>query len=140
MPRPNGPQFVRLFRGLANVTPEEVSKRSLGSHWTPDPNIAHNFATNRDVWGYPHDDDGEIPMTGTIVEALVHKRHIVDPNSEEGEEWASGANVLGPDSLEQERTVRDRGIVHIQAMHHVDDDADTYKQIRVKGRDARGRA
>lgn len=120
-----GSQFVTLYRGLAGVTPEEVSKRDLGPHWTTDPNIAYNFATSRDVEGtYHHDawDDLEEPPSGTIIRAQVHKRHIIDPESEEGREWRMGENVLGPENIEQERTVRPGAIVHVEEMGHYTDD------------------
>lgn len=117
-----GNQFVTLYRGLEAVTPEQVGQKGLGPHWTVDPNIAYNFATGKDVWGNSHWDEEEYPSVGTVIQAKVHKRHIIDPESEEGEEWAMGENVLGPNNIEQERTVRPGAIVHVEQMSHVTDD------------------
>ena len=118
-----GDQFVTLYRGLAGVTPEQVGKRDLGPHWTASPEIAYNFATSRDVWGTRDwDVDDEDSPQGTIIRAKVHKRHIIDPESEEGREWSMGENVLGPENIEQERTVRPGAIVHVEEMGHYTDD------------------
>lgn len=142
MPRPNGPQFVTLYRGLYAVTPEEVSKTELGAHWSPDVNVAYRFATGRDSEGNPPDIDfGDVPMAGTVVEAKVHRRHIIDPESSEGQGWQDFSAVLGPDSNEQERTVRPKGIVHIQKMHYVDDATNTDRMVKMpKGSRNTGRA
>lgn len=141
MPKPSGKQWIRLYRGLANVTPEQVDTRQMGPHWTTDARVAYNFATNRDADGYPHHDNDGIPMAGTVVEALIHRRHIVDPNSEEGHNWQMGEAVFGPDHPEQEKTVRDTSTVHIQRMHFVDDDTNEERMVTMpKGIRSRGRA
>lgn len=131
-----GSQFVTLYRGLAGTTPEEVTKRDLGPHWTVDPEIAYNFATSRDVWGTHHHDawDDEDAPHGTVIRAKVHKRHIIDPESEEGKDWMAGENVLGPENIEQERTVRPGAIVHVEEMGHYTDD----KERLVKPQTRRG--
>jgi hypothetical protein len=143
MPRPTGQQWVRLYRGLHESTPETVSTKQIGPHWTPDFNIAYNFATYRNTEGYPlHDaSDDDIPLAGTVVEALVHRRHIIDPESEEGRGWQEGEAVFGSWHPEQERTVRPGATVHVQSLHHFDDDKGTYKEVKVpQGLKARGRA
>lgn len=135
MAAPTGPQFVRLYRGLHITDPEHLEKnpRGIGSHWTRSPEVAYNFATYRDTDGNPHwdaQDYDDIPMSGTVVEALVHKRHIIDPESAEGQDWQHGEAVLGPNSQEQERTVRPGAPVHIQQMHYFDDDNNKYRSVK----------
>lgn len=135
MPAPTGNQWIRLYRGLNAVKPEEVNTQELGPHWTPDPNIAYNFATYRDTEGTPHwdahyDEDTPEAMAGTVVEALVHRRHIVDPESEEGQGWQLEA-VLGRGHPEQEHTVRPGSLVHVEKMHYFDDDNDSYRKVDV---------
>lgn len=125
---------MRLYRGLHATSPEHIEKhyKGIGPHWSVDPNVAYNFATYRDATGYPHWDVGDedpIPMAGTVIEALVHKRHIIDPESDEGQDWQHGEAVLGPESHEQERTVRPNAVVHIQKMHYFDDDNDKYRTV-----------
>lgn len=110
----------------------EVGRRDLGSHWTTDPNIAYNYATGRDVEGNPPEED--VPMQGTVVSARVHRRHVVDPESEEGQGWQSFNAVLGPDHVEREKTVRPGSIVHVQEMIDVDDDSDTTNIEKMYGR------
>jgi hypothetical protein len=129
-----GPQFQRLYRGLYGVSSSEVGRRDLGAHWTTDPNIAYNYATGRDVEGNPPEYDEESPMSGTVVSALVHRRHIVDPESKEGQGWQDFHAVLGPDHVEREKTVRPGSIVHVQEMIDVDDDADTTSIEKMSGR------
>lgn len=124
MPKPTGPQFVTLYRGLVNVTPGEVKAAQVGPHWSRSPEVAYNFAMDRDVEGFSHEDEGirdEGTRFGTVVEAKIHRRHIIDPNSEEGRGWAEGDAVFGQDHPEQERTVRPNAPVHVLKMHHFDD-------------------
>lgn len=118
-------QFLTLYRGLHGVSPEEVERTNLGSHWTVDHNVAVSFATGdylgvTDESGEPNFDDPS-PSAGTVIRAKVHKRHIVDPNSPEGEEWQD-MGVTGPDHYEQERTVRPNAIVHVEDLFHVTDE------------------
>ena len=125
-------QFVRLFRGIHQVVPEQLEQnpRDIGPHWSRSPEVAYNFATYRDSEGTPlHDWEDEL-SSGTIVEALVHKRNIIDPQSEEGQDWASGEAVFGHGHPEQERTVRPGSPVHIQAFHHYDDDKGTSRTVK----------
>lgn len=123
MPAPNGKQWIRLYRGLFDATPKSVDTKQLGVHWTPDVNVAYNFATNRNAEGdsyWTEDEIGDGPR-GTVVEALVHRRHVIDPNSEEGHSWLMGGDIFGPEHPEQERTIRPGGTIHIQKMHNIDE-------------------
>lgn len=116
-----GNQFVTLYRGLMGVSPEEVGQKGLGSHWTADPHVAYGFATD-EFAGVDDPEREDVDMTpGTVIQAKVHKRHIIDPESEEGEGWVDFHGVLGPGHYEQEHTVRPGAIVHVQKMSHVDD-------------------
>lgn len=135
MPKPTGQQWVRLYRGLHMTDPEHVEAhpKVIGSHWSSNSDIAYNFATNRDIEGYPHYDWGDedpIPMKGTVVEALVHPRHIIDPESDEGQDWQMHSEVFGPDHSEQERTVRPGAPVHVQKLHYFDDDNETSRTVK----------
>lgn len=123
MPRPTGDQWVSLYRGLASVTPSEVTPNAVGLHWTTDPEVAYNFATSRDAEGWLHDDDYEdTPRFGTVLEAKVHKRNLIDPNSKEGQDMSDLLAIQAPEHPEQERTVRPGSRVHVLKMHHYDDD------------------
>lgn len=103
-----GNQFVTLYRGLVGVTPEEVGQKNLGAHWSVDPNVAYRFATDE----FFNVDDG------TVIQAKVHKRHIVDPESEGWGGWGDGLDEFGN---EQEHTVHPGAIVHVEQMRHVTD-------------------
>lgn len=127
MPKDN---YVKLYRGLANAKPEDVSTGrglddpeypgvhdSVGIHWTPDFEVAKNFATNRDYGG-----PGKRPVDeGVVVEAMVHKRHLIDYNSDEGQRYASAYQIEEPDENgdENETTVRRRAPVLITKKHHL---------------------
>jgi hypothetical protein len=69
-------------------------------------------------------------MMGTVVEALVHPRHIIDPDSDEGQDWQHGEAVFGPEHSEQERTIRPGATIHVQSLHHFDDDNDKYRTVK----------
>jgi hypothetical protein len=75
--------FVRLHRGFAGVHHKEIDMENLGVHWVGDDkeHLADLFAT-RD---YTFDESGK----GTVLTGLVHKRHILDPESPEWEDWAN---------------------------------------------------
>jgi hypothetical protein len=116
-----GGQFadhVKVYRGLNEVAPHEVDYDKLGSHWSHDPEVAYNFAKGQPL-GYPDefDDDGEI--TGTVLAGLVHRDHIIDPDSDEFDGWRDIEAVQGPDSHEQEATVRPGSPVHLTEFSHV---------------------
>lgn len=132
------PQFRTLYRGLWNVKPEDIGQRELGSHWTSDPSVALHFAQGSHA-DYASPDE-EMVEQGTVIEAKVHKRHIVDPNSEEWEGWNMADQVFGPESHEKEHTVRPGGIVHVTNMWDVDTDPETWKpkERQVKPTQKRG--
>ena len=135
MPAPTGPQFVRLYRGLHAVEPEHLEEypQGIGPHWTKDSNVAYNFATNRDYDGTPLVDPyfpDEIPMAGTVVEALVNKRNIIDYNSPEGEIWGDIYGVFDESHPERETTVRPDSPLHIQQFHYFDDDKNKYRSVK----------
>lgn len=136
MPTPNGPQFVRLYRGLHATDPEHLEEypEGIGSHWTKDPNVAYTFATYRDYDGSSLIDESTknlgIPMAGTVIEALVHKRNIINYNSPEGEIWGEVYGVLDESHPEKETTVRPDSPLHIQQFHHFDDDNNKYRSVK----------
>ena len=133
MPKPIGPQWVRLYRGLHATDPEHIESNptGVGPHWSASSEVAYNFATGRDFSGMFHyDKTDDVPMMGTVVEALVHPRHIIDPDSDEGQDWQHGEAVFGPEHSEQERTVRPGATIHVQSLHHFDDDNDKYRTVK----------
>jgi hypothetical protein len=79
---------------------------------------------------FHYDKTDDVPMMGTVVEALVHPRHIIDPDSDEGQDWQHGEAVFGPEHSEQERTVRPGATIHVQSLHHFDDDNDKYRTVK----------
>lgn len=110
-------RWATLYRGVAGVTPESLDLTKVGSHWTSDPNIAYNYAHGRDVEGYPSEYlDDDSPEQGVVLQAKIHRRHIIDPSSSEGESWQFMHGVLDPGHIERERTVRPNAPVHIEKM------------------------
>lgn len=67
-------------------------------------------------------DDDDEPNFGTVLEAKVHRRHLIDPESEEGQNWQFMNAVLGPNHIEREKTVRPGAPVHIQAIEELSDE------------------
>lgn len=116
MPRPTGPQWVHLYRGISEFGPKDVDTSWIGQHWTTDRGVADSFATD----GF---DTGN--QSGTVVEAFIHRRHIVDPYSGEGRTLQERSGVRSPEedaaqqAPEHEKTVRQGAIVHVQKMHYV---------------------
>lgn len=110
-------QFKTLYRGLS-THPDNIDYDAVGPHWTENLNSAYNFATDRDVWGWPHGDvgyeEGEVSH-GVILQAKVHPRNIISNDDEEAQDMA----VMPKDSLENETFLRHRAPVHIEAIEHI---------------------
>jgi hypothetical protein len=113
MPKPTGQQWVKLYRGLYDVPGDSAGDNpNIGRHWTTSPYVAKLFAqygTTRPS-RYAADDS----FGGSVVEAIVHRRHIVRPDDPE----AAKAGVYPewhPDAQrEQEVTLRRGAPVHLR--------------------------
>lgn len=130
MSAPTGKQWIRLYRGLAGTPPEEINTKRLGTHWTPDFETAKVW-TDPEKYGVsaPQDQgDGtwrgiyDKDTPGTIVSALVHKRHIVPEDSDEWEDVTSQSAHGYSFGLEGEKelTVRPKATVHITGIQTYD--------------------
>ena len=91
-------RYVRVHRGFAGVKHNEVDTGRLGVHWAQDDNsyVARSFATQAMYTGeqyYPEQ------QKGTVLTGYVHKRHLLEPGSEEHEKWAN----MGEGAIESER-------------------------------------
>lgn len=117
-----GPQFQTLYRGMT-VTPDQVNVSSMGTHWTPDRQVAEDFAT--------FDAEGNAGP-GTVVTASVHKRHVTD--------WRTSPDAFDPSRhREREVPLRQGAVLHIQNVERLDDDGATPATIPT-GRFRTGRA
>jgi len=87
----------------------------MGPHWTTDKDVAFRFS------GTDYED-----TQGTVVGALVHKRHIIPVGTEEHEKAMRYWGVADPDEplgkLEQEHTVRLGAPLHITEITHIPED------------------
>jgi 8-oxo-dGTP pyrophosphatase MutT (NUDIX family)/GNAT superfamily N-acetyltransferase len=106
----------------------ENQPKNVGIHWTDSADSAYNFATNRDPEGWAHEgdpDEEQGHLHGAILEARVHPRHIIDPESEEGQDYAMSDAILGPEHAEQETTVRGDARVHVHKIHAITEHPET---------------
>jgi len=126
-----GAQFITLYRGFNDKARTDIDTENLGMHWTPNRETAFGFSLGID----PHEDDPNSwepeSSKGTVLEARVHKRHVIQPGSEEHnallkeradkELPAIYTQYNAPDehAVEQEHTVRPGSPVHIVAAHTV---------------------
>jgi len=100
---------------------ENLNRRQMGIHWTQSHESAYNFATDRDPEGWAHEsygdegDEGE-PF-GVVMSARVHPRHVLEPGSQEHEDYSMMNAILGEGHPEQETTVRGGARVHSRQMH-----------------------
>lgn len=125
-------RFVRLYRGLNEVEPNDVNHQMLGIHWTEHPDSAINFALNNDMYGYAHESyeepgEEEHEDKGTVLEALVHKRHLVNPETEEWHNLADTEAIQGPESMERETTVRPGAPVYVVRKHLIGRQFENYQ-------------
>ena len=106
-PRLQPKQFIEVYRGFANVSPDTLNPRQLGRHWTTNRNVAESFA---------NDAAGPDEPT-TIVRAMVRGKNVIEPGTEE---WDREAGDYGADwnGVESEVTVRPGSLVHVMGMEH----------------------
>lgn len=137
----------KLFRGLhfGTAPTEDVDRmhkdpigylkgqgfgdKGAGIHWTDSPDSAYNFALDHDPEGWAHewsedDEEGE-HNHGMILHGRVEPHHIIDPDSDEGRDYAAFNTIFDHDHPEQERTVRDQAPVHITHVTAVSSDPET---------------
>ena len=122
-----GPQFITLYRGFHDKSRIDIDTDNLGVHWTPNRSVAETVSLGID----PHDPDpnanDDLSSVGTVLEARVHRRHIISPDSQElkdlmksrNAEIFTDENVPEANEVEQEHTVRPGSPVHIVAAHTV---------------------
>lgn len=111
-----GPQFMRLYRGLANREDApigNISDTNLGIHWTDKKDIAEHFAFNEEL---ARDETG---FGGVILEADVDPKHIEDLESDEGKALADKKAIMGKDSHEGEYTLKPDSPVNVLKIHRV---------------------
>lgn len=90
--------------------------RQVGIHWSDDYNSALNFALDRDSEGWAHEAGPEDPddgvLYGFVLSAQVGDEHRIDPNSQEGQDYAMSDAILDY-GIEAEVTVRGDAPVHL---------------------------
>lgn len=110
-PRLQPKQFIEVYRGFVNASPETLNPRQLGRHWTTDKGVAESFA---------HTDPNRLPNEPTtVVSALVRGKNVIERGTEE---WHREAYLHGaspdPNGGESEVTVRPGSLVHVMGMEH----------------------
>lgn len=125
-------RFVAIYRGLAGVHHNEVDMDRLGTHWSEKEHVAHQFAGERLETNpeYPEEEKG------TVLHGLVHKRHIIDPDThpDDFDRWAySDDRAI---DYEGEVPLRPNTPVHIVGATdlHFDKDDVSYTFKRKTGR------
>lgn len=137
-----GDQFVTLYRGLLGTNSDYMEqrqskgKRDLGIHWSTDPDVAYNFAVGNDFGGVPM--MGEEDPSGVVIAAKVHKRHILDPESGEWDDYADAHGIFDPGHSEQEKTLRKGAIVHVEKMSNVRQTDNGIEETLVNPKSSRG--
>jgi len=129
----SGPQWVPVYRGLANVQRGEINKTNLGVHWTSSLPIANDFANFGVAAEDTHDED-EVPPTpkphGAVLSAYVHEKDILP--WEEANRLDRG--VLAPTEInyENEVTIRPNAPVHLQRVLYLDQGGNPSKTFNAK--------
>jgi hypothetical protein len=120
-------KYVRLHRGFGGVQHNEVDTSNLGVHWVGDDDAgwADHFAGLND------------DVVGTVLTGLVHKRHIMEPGSEEHEEWSNTGE--GSYEAENEVPLRPGTPVHIIGAYDTNYNSNVVKEHKFTPR-IRGRA
>jgi hypothetical protein len=103
-----GPQFIRVWRGLdqSAKNPKNVNVDNVGIHWSDDKSAAERWAGGN----------------GTLLEAYVHKKHVVPRDTSEFDIYADRNKIQSYDEdngpfyrAEKEITLRKDSPVHIMS-------------------------
>ena len=128
-------KYVRLHRGFAGMHHNQIDTTALGQHWVGDStaHIADGFATDQFKTGDVYNDESH---RGTVLVGFVHKRHIMEPDTEEYEKWANTG--YGAVASEEEVPLRPGTPVHlVNATNYRVSGRDTYVPFK---KPRRGRA
>jgi hypothetical protein len=134
-----GKQWKKVYRGIP-AHPDEVNLTSAGTHWTPHFEVAKEFATHKG-------------SKGTVIEGHVHSDEVVKPHTEEWYDMGgirpetddetlaeagmfhhNNVAIFDPEhSEEQEVTIRPKGLVHVNRLHHFVDGINKSQNINATG-------
>jgi hypothetical protein len=106
-------KWVKAYRGIPSDHDEKIDNNSLGIHWTPDFDVAENFALTL----HPDKSPRRANSRGQVLEAFVPKSGVISPGTEEYKKTASKTGIMGPDSDEQEVTIRRGTPVRVANTH-----------------------
>jgi len=117
--------FIRVYRGVQDTSgkwegnPEE---QQTGIHWTTDPVVAYHFARHGGMQGESHELNGEgrdPEPSARVLEGWVHKKHIVQPGTNEWHDLSDVDPIFGPKNKEQEITIRPGTQAYVSKIHHI---------------------
>jgi hypothetical protein len=110
-------QPLKVYRGLAYT--DEPNTEKLGMHWTTNPNVAHDFASDEPYWKDTEDD--EPAPKGIVLEAEVRPEHEIQPGTPEHDDVMDSDAVIGPSHYERERTIRPGAPIRVTRHHYIKD-------------------
>lgn len=110
--------YEYVYRGLHNIPKENLQlKKDVGIHWSYDENVAKHFATSGGISLYGEEFE---PKDGYVVSGRVHPQHIADVEGRLDDLHDYAYNyIFGPESNEQEATVRRKSPVRITGVSRV---------------------
>jgi len=91
-------QFIDVARGIHSDRPGEP----LGKHWSSDEYVAQIFGEHAQRDGRGH-----------VFYGRVHPDSVVTPGTKEHDRYIENYAIHGPESIEQEVTVRPGSTVHV---------------------------
>ena len=142
-------QFTDVHRGLSfgEIPAEDVDafhanpgaylnkgRGNAGIHWTDNQNSAFNFATDSDPSGNAHEayyDEDETPghQVGLVMHGRVRNSNIVQPGTEEWDNYSGFNAIFDHDHPENETTVREGSPVRIGGMTAISIDPSGYDRV-----------
>lgn len=113
-------------------------RSEMGIHWTDDENSAYRFAQGRDAEGWADDNyggeedqaEGKTHRLGMVLHGEVHPRHVIQPGTDEWENYAASDAIFHHEHPEQEVTVRAGAPVHIHEVTTTSVDPEGYERER----------
>lgn len=123
--------FVKVYRGFQQH-PKDVNFHNLGQHWSLRPLVADYFSKG----GQSQEEEVQ---HGTIVEALIHKKHFITAEHPDFKGFRD-SNQINDNPGEREMPVLSGAPVSIQNVYHMTNTPETEDSEHYMGEENWGNA
>lgn len=112
--------YHHVYRGLNQPRRADLNlNEGVGIHWSYNPDVAKHFAVSGGVSLFS-DDLTRALSAGHVVSGRVHPQHVADlENRKDDAHDYAYEHIYGPDSVEEEATIREGSPVRLTGLDKV---------------------